>query len=104
MAKKTFQGGFKALLGEIEQNEKKTPTQAPTQVGRPQVEDTQSTSKQGLRQGLTRMTFIVREDYQDKLKYCAFKSKRSIKEILNEAIEDYVEKWERTYGPIDLLD
>lgn len=112
MAKKTFSGGFDSLIGEIKQSEETAPQETP-QVEDPQQRAGQagrptsligSSSQQGLREGLTRMTFIVKEEYQDKLKYCGFKTKRSIKDILNEAIEDYLAKYETMYGKIDLWD
>lgn len=110
MAKKSFTGGFDSLIGEIKQSETATKETSqvevpstPGQVGRPSSL-IGSSSQQGLREGYTRMTFIVKEEYQDKLKFCSFKTKQSIKEILNEAIQDYLTKYETMYGKIDLWD
>ena len=71
------------------------------QTGRPRNRRT-STSQQGLRDGLTRMTFIVSQEHQDKLKFIAYNERLSIREILAEAIEDYLNKYEQVVGPIQL--
>lgn len=73
-------------------------------VGRPRNprHKTTSTSQEGLREGLTRMTFIVSQEKQDKLKYISFFERLSIKQILDEAIEDYINKYESQTGPIKI--
>ena len=70
-------------------------------AGRPQNRTT-STSQQGLRDGLTRMTFIVSQEKQDKLKYISYFERLSIRQILDEAIENYINNYEQQVGPIKL--
>lgn len=48
------------------------------------------------------MTFIVSQEHQDKLKYISYNERLSIREILDEAIEDYINKYEGQVGPIKL--
>ena len=73
-------------------------------VGRPRIHthETTSTSQEGLREGLTRVTFIVSQEKQDKLKYISYFERMSIRQILDEAIEDYINKYEEQVGPIEL--
>lgn len=40
----------------------------------------------------TRMTFIVREDYLNMLRAIAYTDKKKIKEVLDEALHNYIEK------------
>lgn len=73
-------------------------------VGRPRIHNhpISTTSQSGLREGLTRMTFIVDEVKQDKLKYISYFERLSIRQILDEAIDDYIAKYESQAGPINL--
>lgn len=74
-------------------------------VGRPRIysgKGKTTTSQEGLRDGLTRMTFIVNQVKQDKLKYISYFEGVSIREILDEAIEDYINKYESQVGKIEL--
>ena len=48
------------------------------------------TTKQGLKEGWARATFIVREDYIDKLKAVAYWDRKQIKEVINEALTAYL--------------
>lgn len=48
------------------------------------------------------MTFIVSEVKQDKLKYISYYERLSLRQILDEAIEDYINKYEAQVGPIEL--
>lgn len=108
MAKKTFTSSTSTILNRVQggPNKEETKkeggeTQEPRQAGRPRNRRT-STSQQGLRDGLTRMTFIVSEEKQDKLKYISYNERLSLREILDEAIEDYLNKYEEQAGPIRL--
>ena len=48
------------------------------------------TSYDGLREGWTRATFILREDYLEKIKSLAYWKRRNIKEVMDEALEGYL--------------
>jgi len=80
------------------------PAKEKNPVGRPRIlnHKTTSTSQQGLKDGLTRMTFIISQEKQDKLKYISFYERMSIRQILDEAIDDYINKYEAQVGGIVL--
>lgn len=65
-------------------------------VGRPRVINRKTTtaSQDGLREGLTRATFIVPEDTLAEIKEIAYNERRPLKEIIAEALRDYVKKKE----------
>jgi len=48
------------------------------------------TSYDGLREGWTRATFILREDYLEKIKSLAYWKRRNIKEVMDEVLEEYL--------------
>jgi hypothetical protein len=48
------------------------------------------TSYDGLRKGWTRATFILREDYLEKIKSLAYWKRKNIKEVMDEALEQYL--------------
>ncbi len=48
------------------------------------------TSYDGLREGWTRATFILREDYLEKIKSLAYWKRRNIKEVMDEVLEKYL--------------
>ena len=48
------------------------------------------TSYDGLRKGWTRGTFILREDYLDKIKSLAYWRRKNIKEVMDEVLEEYL--------------
>lgn len=47
-------------------------------------------SQEGLREGWTRATFIVREDLLEKIKDLAYWERKQLREILNEVLENYL--------------
>jgi hypothetical protein len=49
------------------------------------------TSYDGLREGWTRATFILREDYLQKIKSLAYWKRKNIKEVMDEALEEYLQ-------------
>ncbi len=51
-----------------------------------------NTTKQGLKEGWARATFIVREDYIDKLKAVAYWDRKQIKEVIDEALTAYLKE------------
>lgn len=106
--KKTFTASTGEILNRVQAPQVKEGTkkgggesQDLRQAGRPRNRRT-STSQEGLRDGLTRMTFIVSQEKQDKLKFISYNERLSIREILDEAIEDYLNKYEQQVGPINL--
>lgn len=48
------------------------------------------TSQEGLKNGWTRATFILRKDYLEKLKASAYWERRKIKEMIDEALGLYL--------------
>jgi hypothetical protein len=48
------------------------------------------TSYDGLREGWTRATFILREDYLEKIKSLAYWKRRNIKEVMDAVLEGYL--------------
>jgi hypothetical protein len=49
------------------------------------------TSQEGLKEGWTRATFILRKDYLEKLKSISYWQRRRIKEVIDEALRSYLE-------------
>ena len=49
------------------------------------------TTQQGLQDGWTRATFILREDYLQKLKELAYWERKTIKGVIDEALGSYLE-------------
>lgn len=47
-------------------------------------------SQQGLRNGWTRATFILRNDYLEKIKALAYWERKKVKEVIDEALEAYL--------------
>lgn len=63
------------------ENQKKT-TSAPTQAVK--------TSQQGLIEGWTRATFIIKQHHCEKLKALAYWDRKTVKEIVEEALHTYL--------------
>ncbi len=49
---------------------------------------------EGLREGMTRATFLVNEEILKKIKDIAHLEKRFIKDVINEALSDLIDKQE----------
>lgn len=77
MSKKNFKTAFDSLLGE---NEPKTQE-------KPSRND-------------VRATFIIKADHQEKLKSVAYIERKMIKDVLDEALSNYFESYEKNNGPI----
>ena len=85
MSKKSFTGGLNSLLGEQAEKPKR---------GRPQTvfkEITKST-QEGTKEGETRATFIIKEELLDKLKAISYWDRVKLKDALNTALQDYIDK------------
>jgi hypothetical protein len=48
------------------------------------------TSQRGLQKGWTRNTFILRKDYLEKIKALAYWERKTIKDIVDEALGSYL--------------
>ena len=96
MSKKNFTGGLSSLLGENKED-KATP-----KVGRPktQFKEITKTSQEGTKENETRATFIVNEELLDKLKAIAYWDRVLIKEVINKALQEAVDKHEKKSGAI----
>jgi len=92
-------GGLDMLIssttdGVRDLNVKETPSTAKPKRGRPTEikRDITKTSQSGLREGLTRATFIIREDTLDRLKQRAYDDRKKLKDIVTEALDYYLDK------------
>jgi hypothetical protein len=105
MSKKDFKGGLNTLIGE--KTAQITPegakefldtlreeTDKVKRVGRPktQFKEVTKSSQQGTKENETRATFIVNEELLDKLKAIAYWDRILVKDVLNTAIQEYVDK------------
>lgn len=77
MTKKNFKAPFDSLLGEELPKEKNI------------VEE-------------TRATFIVKKFNIERLKAIAYWERKAIKDVLDEALNNYIQNYEETKGPIQL--
>ena len=100
MSKKNFSGGLNSLLGDKTESKKATDNKAP--VGRPkkQFKEITKSSQEGTKENETRATFIVNEDLLEKVKAVAYWDRVLIKDVLNKALEEIVEKYEKKHGVI----
>ena len=95
MSKKDFTGGLNSLLGE--------PSKDPIKkVGRPKTQFKKITksSQEGTRVNETRATFIVNEEVLEKLKGIAYWNRSLIKEVIHDALNDAILKYEKKNGII----
>jgi hypothetical protein len=95
MSKKDFKGGLGSLLGD-------TPT---PKVGRPKTSTREITksSQEGTKENETRATFIVNEDLLDKLKAIAYWERILIKDVINNAMGQYIDEYENKNGDINQI-
>jgi hypothetical protein len=100
MSKKNFTGGLNSLLGETSKETKKE-SNTP-KVGRPktQFKEITKSSQEGTKENETRATFIVKEDLLDKLKAIAYWDRVLIKEVINSALKEAIDKHEKKNGAI----
>lgn len=102
MSKKSFSGGLNSLIREEPEQDR----------GKHSGRVITKTSQKGIREGDTRATFVVSEALLEKVKGLAYwesynislKSKRmvtvTIKEVVNKALQDAVDLYEKENGPI----
>ena len=93
MSKKSFTGGLNSLLGDQTDKPKR---------GRPKTSTKEITksSQEGTKENETRATFIVNEELLDKLKAIAYWDRLLIKDVINTALQDAVNKHEKKSGEI----
>ena len=93
MAKKKIEGlGDQAVSKFFEQPEG-LPEVERTKVGRPRTiyREYEKSSQEGLREGYTRATFIVREDLLKKLKDYAYTEREKIKDVVNKMLAEFLD-------------
>lgn len=93
MSKKNFTGGLNSLLGDQPEKPKR---------GRPKTSTREITksSQEGTKDKETRATFIINEELLDKLKAIAYWDRVLIKDVVNTALQDRVDKYEEKNGDI----
>lgn len=95
MSKKTFKGGLDSLLGD-------QPDKPKSKRGRPQTQFKEITksSQEGTKENETRATFIINEELLEKLKAIAYWDRVLIKEVVNNALQEAVAKYEKKNGSV----
>ncbi len=93
MSKKNFTGGLNSLLGDQPDKPKR---------GRPvtQTKEVTKSSQEGTKENETRATFIVNEELLDKLKAIAYWDRVLIKDVVNTALQEAIDKYEKKSGDI----
>jgi hypothetical protein len=93
MSKKNFTGGLNSLLGDQPEKPKR---------GRPvtQTKEITKSSQEGTKENETRATFIINEELLEKLKAIAYWDRILIKEVVNTALQEAVDKYEKKSGDI----
>lgn len=95
MSTKKTDVNLKGILSSLEDNAAEQQEELnirKSNAGRPATikREITKSSQEGLQENWTRATFIVREDLLDKLKDYAYTDRRTLKEVINEMIEDYL--------------
>ena len=93
MAKKSFSGGLNSLLGDTKSTEVAAEPKA-------EKKEITKTSQIGTKEKETRATFIVQEDLLEKMKAVAYWDRTLIKDIVNNAFEDYLSRYEKKNGEV----
>jgi len=96
MAKKSFSGGLNSLLGETNPAEQ-TAEQSEPKAAKKEIT---KTSQIGTKEKETRATFIVNEDLLEKMKALAYWERVLIKDIINQAFEELIGRYEKKNGEI----
>lgn len=94
MSKKDFKGGLNSLLGDRAEKPKRGRPKTSTRV-------ITKSSQEGTKENETRATFIVNETALEELKAIAYWDRITIKEVINTALGDYLEKYKKKNGEID---
>lgn len=93
MSKKDFTGGLNSLLGDQPEKPKRGRPKTSTRV-------VTKSSQEGTKEKETRATFIVNDELLDKLKAIAYWDRVLIKDVVNTALQDIVDKYEEKTGVI----
>ena len=98
MSKKDFSGGLNSLLGD----QPETINIGRPKRGRPKTSTREITksSQEGTKEGETRATFVVKEELLEKLKAVAYWERILIKEVVDKALQDYIDKYTKKNGSI----
>ena len=96
MAKKSFSGGLSSLLGDTNQAEQAAEPKEPKAAKK----EITKTSQIGTKEKETRATFIVNEDLLEKMKSLAYWDRMLIKDIVNNAFEEHIARYEKKNGEI----
>jgi hypothetical protein len=99
MAKKNFSGGLESLLGNTKQAEA-APAAAEPKAAKKEIT---KTSQIGTKEKETRATFIVNEDLLEKMKSLAYWDRVLIKDIINQALEEHIARYEKKNGEIKAM-
>jgi excisionase family DNA binding protein len=85
MSKDNFTDGFSFVLGEKSDRPK---------IGRPATSGRRiaKSSQEGVKENETRATFIVNEEYLEKLKAIAYWERKPLKSVINNALSEYINK------------
>lgn len=101
MATKNFSKGIKSTIGSITENENKLAEEELKNNNDAREKalwlttDVESSSKKGLKFDEIRMTIITNEIYLNKIKAIAYWDRLQTKDLINQALEDFVRKYER---------
>ena len=93
MSKKKIEGLGDQAVSKFFEPPEGLPEVERTKVGRPRTiyREYEKTSQEGLRDGYTRATFIVREDLLKKLKDYAYTEREKIKDVVNKMLAEFLE-------------
>jgi len=129
---KTFKGGMDSLLGDSPKNvdtreeivaktkdflrRVATPVtkvepaiepsvEIPNKLGRPRTNNREitKTSQKGAKEGETRATFILEESLLENIKAISYWDRLLIKDVVTQALEEYVAKYEKKNGSIKAI-
>jgi len=92
MSKKNFTGGLNSLLGDNDKPKRGRPKTSTRVVTK--------SSQEGTKEKEIRATFIVNEELLEKLKAIAYWDRKLIKDVVNTALQDIVDKYEEENGDI----
>ncbi|TXI13125.1 MAG: hypothetical protein E6Q66_10515 [Pedobacter sp.] len=101
MATKNFSKGIKSTIGSITENENKLAEEELKNDNEAREKllwlttDVESSSKKGLKFDEVRMTIITNEIYLNKIKAIAYWDRLQTKDLINQALEDFVKKYEQ---------
>lgn len=101
MGAKNFSKGIKSTIGSISENENKLAEEELRNNNEAKEKmlwlttDVESSLKKGVKIDEIRMTIIANEIYLNKIKAIAYWDRLQTKDLINQALEDFVKKYER---------